>query len=217
MSKKLFTLIHGDRIHAAPNKKIIPANEVATLQEATEVLDHIKKDAEQYRFQVAKEGEGVKEHAFKVGYEDGFKQWTEHLANFEKQLEALHKEMQQAIIPIALKAAKKIVGREIELSEDTIVDIVASNLKAVAQHKKITIYVNKKELDILEKNKPRLRELFENLESLSIRPRDDIAPDGCIIETEIGIINAQMEHRWRVLEKAFEALIKTSPETLKGS
>lgn len=217
MSKKIFTLIHGDRIHANPKKKIIPANEIATLQNASEVLEHIKQDAERYRMQVAQEGEIVKENAFKEGYEEGFKEWAEHLANFEKQLEAIHLEMQQAIIPIALKAAKKIVGREIELSEETIVDIVSSNLKSIAQHKKIIIYVNKKELDILDKNKPRLRELFENVESLSIRPRDDIASGGCIIETEIGIINAQLEHRWRVLEKAFESLVKTSPENLKGS
>jgi type III secretion protein L len=77
--------------------------------------------------------------------------------------------------------------------------------------------VNKKELDILEKHKQRLRDLFEHLEGLSIRPREDIAPGGCVIETEIGIINAQMDHRWQVLEKAFEALMKTSPETLRGS
>lgn len=215
MSKKIFTLIHGDRIHAKPKKKIIPADELTTLQNASDVLDHIKQDAEQYRMQVAQESELVKENAFKEGYQDGFKEWAEHLANFETQLENLHKEMQEAIIPIALKAAKKIVGREIELSEETIVDIVASNLKTIAQHKKIIIYVNKKELEILDKNKPRLRELFENLESLSIRPRDDVAPGGCIIETEIGIINAQLEHRWRVLEKAFENLIKTPPENLK--
>lgn len=217
MSKKLFTLIHGDRIHAAPKRKIIPADELATLQSALEVLEHIKQDVEQYRLQIAKECEDLKEDAFKKGYDDGFQQWTEHFAKFEKQLEDQHKDMQKMIIPIALKAAKKIIGREIELSEDTIVDIVASNLKAVAQHKKITIYVNKKELEVLEKNKPRLRELFEHLESLSIRPRDDIIPGGCIIETEIGIINAQMEHRWHVLEKAFESLMKVSPENLKES
>jgi type III secretion protein L len=217
VSKKFFTLIYGDQIRAAPKTKIIPADAVSTMQEASQVLEHIKQDAEKYRQEVVKEGEKTKEQAFKEGYDEGFKQWAEHLASFEKKLEDLHKEMQKVIIPIALKAAKKIVGREIELSEETIVDIVASNLKAVAQHKKIIIYVNKKELEILEKNKPRLRELFENLESLSIRPRDDIAPGGCVIETEIGIINAQMEHRWRVLEKAFESLLKTSPETLKES
>lgn len=212
MSKKLFTLIHGDRILVAPNKKIIPSEELSTLQQAVEVLQHIKEDAEQYRTQVAKDNEQIKENAFQEGYKDGFEQWAEHLVQFEKKLEDLNKEMQQSIIPIALKAAKKIVGREIELSESTIVDIVASNLKAVTQHKKITIYVNKKELDILEKNKPRLRDMFEHLESLSIRPRDDITPGGCVIETEIGIINAQIEHRWIILEKAFESLFKTAPE-----
>lgn len=217
MSKQLFTLIHGDRIHISPNNKIIPADEIATLQNAEEVLKQIKQDAETYRLQVVKESETIKENAFKEGYEEGFKQWAEHLVNLDKQLNTLHKETQQAIIPIALKAAKKIIGREIELSEDVIVDIVISNLKTVTQHKKITIYVNKKELDVLEKNKPRLRELFEHLESLSIRPRDDITPGGCIIETEIGIINAQMEHRWQVLERAFESLIKTTPENLKES
>ena len=72
-------------------------------------------------------------------------------------------------------------------------------------------------MDILEKHKPRLRDMFEHLESLSIRPRDDIEPGGCVIETEIGIINVEMEHRWRVLEKAFEALLKTAPDNLKGS
>jgi len=217
VSKKFFTLIYGERIQAAPKEKIIPAGDLSLLQNASEVLAHIKADAEKYRLQIAKESEILKENSFKEGYDEGYKQWAELLVSFEKQLEALHKEMQQVIIPVALKAAKKIVGRELELSENAIVDIVATNLKAVTQHKKITIYVNKKELDLIEKNKQRLRDLFENLESLSIRPRDDIAPGGCIIETEIGIINAQMDHRWKVLEKAFESLMKSAPSKQKGS
>ncbi len=216
MSKKFFTLIYGDEIRVAPEKKIIPAEVFSALLEASDVLEHIKRDADKYRQQVATECETIKEHAFQEGYEAGFKEWAEHLVNFEKQVQSMQKEIEKLIIPIALKAAKKIVGREVELSEDIIVDIVAANLKAVAQHKRITIYVNKRELDVLEKNKPRLRELFEHLESLSIRPRDDIATGGCVIETEIGIINAQMEHRWLVLEKAFETLMQTSSET-KGS
>lgn len=217
MKKKFFTLIYGDRLHVAPKKKIIPADQLGTLQNASEVLEHIKKDAEKYRIQVTQECEAIKEDGFKKGYDDGFQKWTEHLADFEKRLEAIHKELQQSVIPVALKAAKKMIGRELELSEDTIVDIVASNLKAVAQHKKIIIYVNKKDLDAMEKNKPRLRELFENLESLSVRSREDVAPGGCIIETEIGIINAQFEHRWDKLEKIFGEISKMTPKKNKES
>ncbi|MFI0435840.1 MAG: HrpE/YscL family type III secretion apparatus protein [Parachlamydiaceae bacterium] len=216
MNKKIFTLIHGDRLLIAPKHKIISADQLSTLQDAGEVLEHVKQDAEKYRMEVAKDCERLKEEAFKEGYEEGLKRWGEQLVEFENKLRAIQKETQQAIIPIALRAAKKIVGREVELSEEAIVDIVASNLKAVAQHKKITIYVNRKELDILEKHKPRLRDIFESLDSLSIRPRDDIASGGCVIETEIGIINAQIEHRWRVLEKAFDTLMKASPDQIKS-
>lgn len=206
--KKFFSLIYGDQISLAPETKIIPAGSLSTLMDSEDVLEHIKDDAEKFRDETIKEAEKFKENAFKEGYEDGFKQWAEHVVKLEKEIENVHKELQDLIIPVALKAAKKIVGREIELNPEAIVDIVSSNLKAVSQHKKITIYVNKKDLDIIEKNRPRIKEVFESLESLSIRERNDIEPGGCIIETEIGIINGQMDHRWSILEKAFENLMK---------
>lgn len=215
MNKTFFTLIYGDKIKAAPGKKIIPASELSVLQESYQILEHTKEDADKYRLEVTEECEKIKEMAYQEGYEEGYKQWSEQLAHLENRFQDHQKAIQQMIIPVALKAAKKIVGREIELSEDSIVDIIASNLKGITQHKKITIFVNKKELDILEQNKQKLRDLFEHAESFSIRPRDDIAPGGCVIETEVGIVNAQMEHRWKVLEKAFEALLKSTPE--KGS
>lgn len=212
MNKKFFTLIHGDQIHIAPKTKIVPAESFSKLVEASEVLDHIKKDAERYREEVVQECEKLKDEAERVGYEEGFKKWAEHVVRLEEEIERVHQEVQQLIIPVALKAAKKIVAKELEISETAIVDIVVANLKAVSQHKKITIYVNKDDLDILEKHRPRVKEIFENLESLSIRERADVLPGGCIIETEIGIINGQLEHRWKVLEKAFDALLKASSQ-----
>jgi type III secretion protein L len=107
-----------------------------------------------------------------------------------------------------MKAAKRIVGREIELSEDTIADIVANSLKSVSQHKKVTIYVNRKSKDILERHRQRLKDVFEQLEILSIQEREDVADGGCIIETEKGIINARIEALWEILEKALRGLIK---------
>jgi type III secretion protein L len=206
VSKKFFSLISGNEIHSTPKNKIIPADSYSKLMEAYEVLNSIKEEADKYRLQVSHESEQIKENAFKEGYEAGFQKWAEHLVKLEQEIEEVHQELQQLVIPVALKAAKKIVAREVELSPEVILDIVAGQLKSVATHKKITIYVNKENLDALEKNKPRIKDIFEALESLSIRARADIVPGGCVIETEIGIINAQLDHRWGVLEKAFENL-----------
>lgn len=207
-NKKFFSLIHGDSVHIAPKTRVIPASEFSTLQNAEEVLTCIKKDAELYKKEVIAEVEKLKEQAQREGYEAGFKEWIEKIALLETEIVQTRQDLEKKIIPVALKAAKKIVNKEIELSESTIVDIVSANLKAVAQHKRVTIYVNKKDFETLEANRPKIKELFENLEVLSIRERADINQGGCVIETEGGIINAQLENRWQVLETAFEKFMK---------
>lgn len=208
MAKKLFSLLYGSNVHIAPKTKIIPAHDFSTTLTADELLKNIQNEVEQYRLEVAKECEELKARAQQEGYEAGFAQWTDHVAKLETEITKVRHEMEKVIIPISLKAAKKIVGREMELSENTIVDIVANNLKAVSQHKKIAIFVNKDDLLALESNKNKLRDFFENLESLTIQARNDVKKGGCVIETEGGIINAQIDNQWRVLEQAFEAMIK---------
>lgn len=215
MNKKFFTLIHGDTIHVVPKNKIIPSKDFSELLDAHGVMEQVKKDAENYRLEVTKECELLKAQAQREGFEAGFKEWAEHVAKLEEEIIQVRKELEKILIPVALKAAKKIVGREIELSEDTIVDIVANSLKAVSQHKRITVYVNRKDLEAMERNRSRLKQIFESLEVLSLRERSDVAPGGCIIETEGGIINAQLENQWRTLENALELLLKKSLDQTK--
>lgn len=206
--KKLFNLIKGGAIHVAPKNKTLPAKEYSSLLDASEVLVYVQKDAALYKMDVVEEIEKLKVQAQKEGFEEGFRSWAEAVALLEAEIAQVRTDVQIMLSSVALKAAKKIVGREIELSDDTIVDIIATSLKSVSQHKKITIYANKKDLAILEANRGRLKDLFESLEALSLRERADIDVGGCIIETEGGIINARLENQWRVLEKAFENLLK---------
>lgn len=207
--KKIFTLINQGEIHLSPEVKFLPKEEVGELLNGKELLDKIQEDAENYRKEVVLECEKLKENAQTEGYEEGFKNWVEHVAALEKEIVKVRQEFEKVLIPIALKAAKKIVGREIQLNEETIVDIIANALKPVVTHKKITIYVNKKDFEAVEKNKPRLKQLFESLEAFLVRERGDIEQGGCVIETEGGIINAQLENLWRILERAFDQLMKS--------
>jgi type III secretion protein L len=228
MSKKFFSLISDKQIHIGPKTRIIPKEDIQELLAGKEVLDKIKEDAKAYRQEVAEQCEKLKEKATLEGYEEGFKSWLEHIARLEEEIVKVRKEFEKLLIPITLKAAKKIVGREIEVNDDIVVDIVSNALKPVATHKKIVVYVNKKDFQILDKNKPKLKSLFETLETFTLRVRDDITPGSCVIETEVGIINAQLENQWRTLEKAFNNLVQSketrsaespheSPEPSKGA
>lgn len=117
--------------------------------------------------------------------------------------------MNKLILPLALKAAKKIVAKELETKPETIVDIVLQALAPALQNHRITIWVSKADKEILETEKTRIKEKLEQVESLSIKERDDVAQGGCVIETESGIINASIDNQWRAIESAFDKYLKT--------
>ena len=135
--------------------------------------------------------------------------FNEQLINFDKQLRQIRADLQKQILPLALKAAKKIVGEQLSVSPETIVDIVIQTLAPVTQNHRFNIYVNKVDKEILEAQKPKIKSYLEQVQVLTIQERSDIAPGGCIIETESGIINASIENQWRALESAFEKYMKT--------
>jgi len=210
-TNKFFTLIHGDAVHIAPETKVLPSEAFSDLADSKEVLDKVKKDAKQYREEVTQECEKLKEKAQKDGFEEGFTQWTDRIVELENEIKRVRGDLEKVVIPAALKAAKKIVGKELEISKKAIIDIVTNTLKTVATHKKVALYVSPDDLELVEKNREELKKIFESLEALSIRPRKDISQGGCVVETEGGIINAQLENQWLILENAFQKLMKQQP------
>lgn len=206
---KFFSLIYQGEVHPSTEEKVIPAEDFSTLVRASEVLERAEQDAENYRQETQKECQQLKDKAQKEGFQEGLKQFNEHLISFERSLRVLRLELQNQIIPIALKAAKKIVGSQLELKPDAIVDIVQQALAPVMQNHRFVIYVNKADKEILEAQKPKIKSILEQVQVLAIHERADIAPGGCVIETESGIINVKIEDQWRALESAFEKYMKS--------
>jgi type III secretion protein L len=52
------------------------------------------------------------------------------------------------------------------------------------------------------------------LEVFQIQERNDIQPGGAVIETEGGIINAQISNQLQVLERAFKKLFSSKERAL---
>ncbi len=201
---KWFSLLYQGDVHPADDEKLIPAKDFSALLTAFEIIERAREDAERQRQDLAKECEIKRKQAKEEGFAEGLAQFNEHLLAFEYRFRALELELQKQMLPLALKAAKKIVGKELETHPETIVDIVIQALSPVVQNHRFVIYVNKADKDLLESAKPQLKALLEQVQGFSIQERADIAPGGCIIETESGIINATIENQWRALAAAFE-------------
>jgi type III secretion protein L len=206
--KKLFSYLFSGDLHLSSDQKIIPAEEFSILMDAKQTLEKAIQNTEQKEKEVEKESEELRAKAKEEGFQEGLTQFNEHFLALEEQSRKIYRDTQNAILRIALQAAKKIVNKELELHPDTIVDIVLQALAPIKQNHRITLFVNKQDKEILENNKPRIKALFEQLQFLAVQERPDIEPGGCIIETESGIINATVENQWRSLEAAFSRYMK---------
>ena len=84
-----------------------------------------------------------KNRLFRRAFRKGSNRSISHIIALDRELKEIREEVHKKILPLALKAARKIVGEELKLHPDRIVDIVMTALKPVTQHRKIVLYVNR--------------------------------------------------------------------------
>ena len=205
---RLFSLIKSGDVHLSDGQKIVPQELYTSLVDIETLLQTAKDDIDSHKKEVEAECEVIKQQAFDAGYQEGLTQFHQHLIFFEDTIRHLKVEVQQQMLPLILKATKKIVGDHIRLHPDTIVSIIQQVIKPVLTHHQVKLHVNKKDKAIIEEQKEEIKKLFERLEFFSIEEDNSIESGSVKIETESGIINASLENQWRALESAFAAFAK---------
>ena len=107
-------------------------------------------------------------------------------------------------VNLSIAIAKKIVGNEISINKNVILNIVKEALKKVDGHETIKIKVNPTENHILEENKIDIKKIAGCVQNIEIICDEHIALGGCIVETNIGDIDARIEKQFQVIEDAFK-------------
>ncbi len=206
----LFSLIEKGDVYKTSENKILKAEEFSKLLQIEELLEITSNEVQRIKDQALSDKESLKKQGYEDGKQEGLALFNHQMIYLDQKVKQMEHEMQKIVLPLALKAAKKIVGAQIDLNPDTIVEIVQQALKPVRQNHEIKIIVSKEDKEALESGKEKLKSLFDHLRILTIEEREDLTPGSCIIETESGIINASLDNQWRALEAAFEAFFKRS-------
>jgi len=204
----LFSLIYKGDVVKTSSKKILKAKEFSELLTIQELLKKAEQDVVQLKEDAQAECKRLEQEAEEAGFQEGLVKFNQQLIYLDQKVKEMQHEMQKMILPLALKAAKKIVGEQLALSPETIIDIVMQALKPVRQSHEVKIYVCKEDQQLLESHKNKIKALFDQLRIFSIEEKEGLSQGSCIIETEGGIINATLENQWRALAAAFETFLK---------
>lgn len=198
----LFKIRDGESIHAG--RKVIPKNEFAQAIEAKELIEEAKKRAEEIIEKAHKDAEKIHEEAKAEGFKDGLEPFNKHILYFEDQVKRLRVELQKTLLPLVLKMTKRIVGEGLQKHSEMVMDVISQAIKEVTSSHEIKLFVNEADFDIVEENKEDLKKLFEHLDLFIVEKRNDVEKGSCIIQTEKGILNANLTNQYRALKKALK-------------
>ncbi|MEW6379322.1 MAG: FliH/SctL family protein [bacterium] len=110
---------------------------------------------------------------------------------------------EQEIIQLCIEMARKIIHTEISQNREIILANLREGLKFVGNHKVTGIKLNPRDLDRIHQAQEEISQSFLNLDGVSLEGDPGILPGGCLIQTDLGYVDASMETQLRALDKTF--------------
>jgi len=171
------------------------------IDEAKEDGNRIKAEARDILAQVQAEMEKSKKEGFDLGYQEGLQQAMELLVRVKELREKLFTENEREMVRLVFEIAEKIIGREFLENDKAIMNVIRLAIND-AVGEKIYIRVNPQDHEKIKKSETELLTKADAGKTLIFREDDTVKPGGCIVETEIGTIDAQLETQLSAIKKA---------------
>jgi type III secretion protein L len=164
----------------------------ASVEAARRLHQEAERDAQELRARAQQDYQRALEEGRRQGYEEGARQAAQLLAEARALREKLVRETEPQLIKLALKVAEKIIGQELDHNKDKIARIVGKALETVRHQKQIRLRVNPADLVAIEAARPQLLAHLGGEVSLELKSDEAVQRGGCMIDTEIGSIDAQL-------------------------
>jgi flagellar assembly protein FliH len=158
----------------------------------------------------------IEEQAYRRGFSEGQKKGIESekqslepiLQNFQQALrelekvkEEIYRSAERESVDLALAIAKKIVYHEVSTSREAIVGVVRQAIRQVADRDRIRVRLCPKDLQLLVDPKRHLSGMVRDDSCIVVEGDESIASGGCVIETDMGDVDARIEQQLQVIEE----------------
>jgi len=194
-----------------------------TLKEKEKQKEHLLDWQTKILTEAKQKAEKIKAKAYRVGLtkgkEEGKKEGKKEVLNqlaplkerLKKMIEqieytqtAILKNQEKEILHLCLQMAQKIIHTEIQQNPQILLANLREGLKSVGRHKITAIKLNPRDLDFLQNCKENISQSILNLQGIDLKGDPDLLQGGCLIETDLGYVDAGIENQLQELKKTFE-------------
>lgn len=186
-------LSKGDhRVQEEGQKIIAEARRRALLvhEEAKRLLDAVQEKVEEER-----------KAGYEMGYQEGLAEVTERLTAVSKLEDAFLKDVEPKMIRLAYDIAEKVLNRELREERAAIVERVKGALRELSGSH-LVIRVNAEDLETVKAHQSELGSVVDALSTIIMKEDASVAKGDCVIESEIGVIEARLDSQLAAIKKA---------------
>ncbi|TDT69138.1 flagellar assembly protein FliH [Hypnocyclicus thermotrophus] len=185
------------------------------LKELEIQMEKLKQEAEneayriieEARIEAEKESNDIKAKAWDQGYQEGYEAGKNQVllnssnvfSNVQRVLEEAMNEKEimlnnskEEIINLIIKVAEKVIKIEVN-NKEILKQNLLEALKNISVSPKITVYVNWEQVQYAKELKEEMKSKFYNIEEFNILEDKTLTPGGCVIETQMGRVDASIE------------------------
>ena len=199
----------GNHVLPAPGVRVLRAADYASLVEANRLLAM----AEQRAAAMASDAEKAYEERRRQGYEDGLMEGR--MEQSEKMLETAMQAVEYIegvegkLVDVVTSAVRKIIG-ELDDRECT-VRVVRNALAAVRSQQRVLIRVSPDDKDSVRQALAAMISASPGAATfLDVTADPRMKPGDCILECELGVVDASLETQLKAIEHALLSKIRES-------
>lgn len=194
--------LKAERVLPISSAKVLKRETYEATREAQDIVSVAQAKAHEILESAERERELIFRQAEAQGRASGLAEWNEKVALASRQIDQVAKYWEQNMLRLSVRVAEKIVGEELKLRPETIADIVREALRGSRPGKLLTIQVNAADATQVRTHLERIRNQAGVRSDLDIKVSDQVPAGGCIVESDLGIIDARLETQLQCLEEA---------------
>lgn len=188
-------------------------------QIVAEAQAEAKRLIEEIRLHANMAGAEAKERGFEEGKEEGRTQGREEYARLMmlardlyiqaiKERERLLATAETELARLAIKVAERIIGQEVRSAGEVIMGVVRQALSGIKDREEVLIRVSPDDYHIVNEDRTALSRMVEGLKNFELVVDSKVEAGGCIIETNLGNVDARLSTQLAAVAAAFERVVQ---------
>jgi type III secretion protein L len=182
---------------------VLKSDVVQAMGSADRIIAEAREKAREIVDQARAEEAAIREEAARRGYEEGLTELNRIIYDAKAKYSQILGQSESEMLKLSLKIAERIIGRCVEVEPRVMLEIIHKAIESLKYQKEIRIRVNPADLNYLKENKMQLYTMLGESKEIELVEDLLVGRGGCIIDTEIGTIDARLETQIRVIEQLF--------------